>query len=131
MEAMSPQRGIGVYQPRSRRAQMAELLGELRQRFHEVMRIALWRLLGCALLVMGTAMLVSIAGYDATDRSFDVATGKHVANWLGQIGADTADLLLRVWGLSALALAAAIAGWGWQILAKGAWLGNSAWRSTA
>ena len=84
---MSRQRGIGIYQPRSRRAQIAEVLAELRERFYGLVGVALWRLLGCALLLFGAAMLLAIAGYDAADPSFDVATGKEVANWLGRTGA--------------------------------------------
>src|SRR5436309_280581 len=111
---MSPQRGVGVYQPRSRRAQIAEFLAEVRQRFYAFMGAAVWRALGAASVVLAAVMLVSIAGYDGTDPSFDVATGKDVANWLGSTGAFASDLLLRIWGLSALALAAAVAAWGWE-----------------
>jgi DNA segregation ATPase FtsK/SpoIIIE, S-DNA-T family len=115
---MSAQR-IGVYQPRSRRARIAEALGVLRMRLYARLEPALWRCVGCALLIAGAAMLLAIAGYDMTDPSFDVATGKAPANWLGQTGADTADLLLRFFGLSSLALAAAMAALGWEMIARG------------
>ncbi len=116
---MSAQR-IGVYQPRSRRARMAEALGAVRMRLYALIEPALWRALGCALLIAGAVMLLAIAGYDATDPSFDVATGKQPANWLGQSGAYTADLLLRFLGLSSLALSAALAAAGWEMIAHGA-----------
>src|SRR5205085_410535 len=83
----------------------------LRESFCGFMGVAVWRLCGAALLLLGAAVLLTIAGHDAADPSFDVATGKEAANWLGNTGGYGADLLLRVWGLSALALAAAFAAW--------------------
>ncbi|HEX5278573.1 MAG TPA: DNA translocase FtsK 4TM domain-containing protein [Micropepsaceae bacterium] len=115
---MSAQR-VGIYQPRSRRARIAEAVGAVRMRLYALLEPALWRGLGCALLLAGAALLLAIAGYDATDPSFDVATGKAPANWLGQGGAYTADLLLRFWGLSSLALAAALSAAGWEMIARG------------
>ncbi|MDE2474404.1 MAG: DNA translocase FtsK 4TM domain-containing protein [Alphaproteobacteria bacterium] len=119
MATMSAQR-VGVYQPRSRRARIAGAIGAVRARFHALLEPALWRVLGCVLLVAGAAMLVAIAGYDATDPSFDVATGKAPANWLGQTGAYTADLLLRFFGLASLGLSAAAAAFGWEMILRGA-----------
>ncbi len=109
---MNAQRSVGVYQPRSRRAQLAELFAGLRVRIYAFLGVALWRFAGGSLLVISGAMLLMIAGYDAADPSLDVATGKEVANWLGKTGAFGADLLLRFLGLSALALAANSCGLG-------------------
>ena len=116
---MNAQRSVGVYQPRSRRAQLAELFAGLRVRIYAFLGVALWRFAGGSLLVISGAMLLMIAGYDAADPSLDVATGKEVANWLGKTGAFGADLLLRFLGLSALALAANSAAWGWQMISRG------------
>jgi S-DNA-T family DNA segregation ATPase FtsK/SpoIIIE len=119
MATMNAQRSVGVYQPRSRRAQVADAFSALRERTYALLGVTLWRLGGASLLAVSVAMLIAIAGYDAADPSFDVATGKDVANWLGRPGSFGADLLLRFFGLSALALTATLAAWGWQIASTG------------
>src|SRR5436305_13591127 len=118
MAIMSAQRSVGVYQPRSRRGPVAELLAGLRQRAYALLASTVWRVLGGGLLVFAAALLVALAGYDATDPSFDVATGKDAANWLGRTGSFTADFILRFWGLAALGFAAAISAWAWQMLSR-------------
>ena len=128
---MSAQRSVGVYQPRSRRAQIAEALAGVRQRITDILASALWRLLGGGLLAVAAAMLIALAGYDATDPSFDVATGKEAANWLGRTGSFTADLMLRFWGLAALGFAAALSAWAWLMLSRGMPPRRLAWRAAA
>jgi S-DNA-T family DNA segregation ATPase FtsK/SpoIIIE len=128
---MSAQRSVGVYQPRSRRAQITEALAGLRQRIYVLLASALWRLLGGALLAVAAALLVALAGYDATDPSFDVATGKEAANWLGRSGSFTADLMLRFWGLAALGFAVVLSAWAWQMLSRALPPRRLAWRAAA
>ena len=128
---MSARRSVGVYQPRSRRAQIADALAGLRQRIYALLASAVWRLVGGGLLAIAAAMLVALAGYDATDPSFDVATGKEAANWLGRTGSFAADLMLRFWGLAALGFAAALSAWAWQMLSRAMPPRRLAWRAAA
>jgi DNA segregation ATPase FtsK/SpoIIIE, S-DNA-T family len=128
---MSAQRSVGVYQPRSRRAQITEALAVLRQRIYVLLASALWRLLGVALLAVAAALLAALAGYDATDPSFDVATGKEAANWLGRFGSFTADLMLRFWGLASLGFAVVLSAWAWQMLSRALPPRRLAWRAAA
>ncbi len=127
---MSAQR-MGVYQPRSRRAQIAEAFAALRDRTWVLLGGVIWRLAGCALLAVAAVILIMLAGYDSTDPSFDVATGKEAANWLGRTGSFGADLLLRIWGLAALALPAVLAAWGWQMSTRVNPPRHFAWRGGA
>ena len=111
---MSAHRTAGVYQPRSRRGQIADALASFRDWLRNLILEALWRTLGVALIVLAVAMLAALASYDAADPSFNVSTGREAGNWLGASGAYAADLLFEVFGVAALAIGAAIAAWGWQ-----------------
>jgi S-DNA-T family DNA segregation ATPase FtsK/SpoIIIE len=130
MASMSAQR-LGVYQPRSRRVRIAEAFASLREHAGVLLGSVIWRLSGCALLAFAAALLIMLAGYDSTDPSFDVATGKEAANWLGRTGSFGADLLLRIWGLAALALPAVLAAWGWQMSTRANPPHHFAWRGAA
>jgi S-DNA-T family DNA segregation ATPase FtsK/SpoIIIE len=103
----------------------------LRQRAYALLASTVWRVLGGGLLVFAAALLVALAGYDATDPSFDVATGKDAANWLGRTGSFTADFMLRFWGLAALGFAAAISAWAWQMLSRAMPPRRFVWRAAA
>jgi DNA segregation ATPase FtsK/SpoIIIE, S-DNA-T family len=111
---MSAQRNAGVYQPRSRRGQIADAIASFRDWLRDLVAETLRRALGLALLLMGIAMIAALASYDSADPSFNVATGRSAGNWLGTTGAYAADLLFQMFGLAALALAATIGAWGWQ-----------------
>ena len=128
---MSAQRSVGVYQPRSRRAQIAEAMAGLRQRACALLASAVWRLLGGGFLALAAALLIALAGYDATDPSFDVATGKDASNWLGSTGSFTADFMLRFWGLAAVGFAATMSAWAWQMLSRAMPPRRFAWRAGA
>jgi S-DNA-T family DNA segregation ATPase FtsK/SpoIIIE len=111
---MSAQRSAGVYQPRSRRGQIADAIASFRDWLRELVSETLRRALGLVLLLMGIAMIAALASYDSADPSFNVATGRSAGNWLGATGAYAADLLFQMFGVAALALAATIGAWGWQ-----------------
>jgi S-DNA-T family DNA segregation ATPase FtsK/SpoIIIE len=109
-------RSVGVYQPRSRKAQFAEAIEEAREWFAQLVRQTLLRILGLGLLVVSSALLAALASYDPADPSFNNATARSVANWLGNVGAYGADLLLQSVGAAAPALAIPIAALGLQLL---------------
>src|SRR3954471_4910609 len=111
---MSAQRSSGVYQPRSRRGQIADALASLRDWLRELVAETLRRGFGLTLVILSIALIAAFASYDSADPSFNVATGREAGNWLGATGAYTADLLFQMFGLAALAFAATIGAWGWQ-----------------
>src|SRR5258705_2572093 len=111
---MSAQRSAGVYQPRSRRGQIADAIASARDWLRELVAEALRRALGLGLAMVAIAMIAALASYDSADPSFNVATGREAGNWLGATGAYAADLLFQMFGLAALALSAAFGAWGWQ-----------------
>src|ERR1700704_1298687 len=111
---MSAQRSAGVYQPRSRRGQIADAIASFRDWLRELVAETLRRALGLALVIVGIALIAALASYDSADPSFNVATGRSAGNWLGATGAYAADLLFQMFGVAALALAATIGAWGWQ-----------------
>jgi S-DNA-T family DNA segregation ATPase FtsK/SpoIIIE len=127
---MGANRSIGVYQPRSRRGQIADALQSFRAWLTDLVAETLWRGLGLGLLLIATAMFVSLLSHDPDDPSFDVATGRETVNWLGGLGAYSSDLLFQLFGLAAFGLAFTIACWGWQ-LAKGTRLKQIALRALA
>jgi len=112
---MSSHRTAGVYQPRSRRGQIADAVASVRDWISGVIAETVCRVVGLALIALALAIVAAIISYDPADPSFDVATGRETANWLGGSGSYSADLLLRLFGLAALPLAAAIGAWGWQM----------------
>ena len=125
---MGANRSIGAYQPRSRRGQIADALESFRNWLGDLVSETLWRGTGVTLLLVATAMVVSLLSYDAADPSLDVATGREAANWLGGLGAYSADLLFQLFGAAAFSLAATVGCWGWQ-LARGTRLRQFALRA--
>jgi DNA segregation ATPase FtsK/SpoIIIE, S-DNA-T family len=112
---MSAHRSIGVYQPRSRRGQLADALAEFRQYLLRLVFETARRATGLALIAGAVALLLAIATFDATDPSFDVASAHAVSNWLGRPGSYSADLLLEALGVAALGLAVPMGAWGWRM----------------
>ncbi len=72
-------------------------------------------------LCISLAMLIALAliSYSPRDASFNVSTQSQevipVSNWMGPVGAYTADLLFQVFGFAAflLPIAIAVVGWRW------------------
>ena len=126
---MSVNRSVGVYQPRSRRAQLAEAIADFRAWIAHLMAETLRRGLGLGLALLSIAILVALASYDSADPGINVATSRAASNWLGSTGAYTADVLLEAIGLSALLLPLPIAAWGWQLLTGGS-VNKIVWRLT-
>jgi S-DNA-T family DNA segregation ATPase FtsK/SpoIIIE len=113
---MSANRSTGVYQPRSRRGQIADALASFRDWVRDLVAETLWRSLGLLLLLAGAVIAIALLSYNPADPSLDVATGREPANWLGGAGAYGADLLFQLFGAAAIALAGTIAVWGWQMV---------------
>src|SRR4051812_33785267 len=106
---MGANRSAGIYQPRSRKGQIADALSACRNWLIDLLAETLWRSLGIALLVIATAIVVSLLSYDPADPSLNVATGREPTNWLGPTGAYGADLLFQLFGVASLAFGLTIA----------------------
>ena len=72
-------------------------------------------IIGLVLLVTALAFGLSLASWTAADPSLNHATGAPVQNWLGQNGANVADIAMQTFGLGAIALATVMAAWGWRL----------------
>ena len=127
---MSQGRTIGVYQPRTRRAAMADALEDARRALMSFLHAALIRGAGAALVLGSVAAFVALASYSPNDSSLDNATSHEPSNLLGGMGAMAADLLLQGFGLAALVFLAAPAVWGTRAL-TGRGLSHAAWRGIA
>jgi S-DNA-T family DNA segregation ATPase FtsK/SpoIIIE len=102
----------GVYQPRSKRAAMADAFDEARRSVKRFFRVAALRGAGALLVLVTIAAFVALLGYSPNDASLNNATGAAPANLLGGFGAVAADLLLQSFGFAAIAFLAAPAVWG-------------------
>jgi len=123
-------RTIGTYQPRTRRAELADSFDELRRAFAEFVSTVALRGAGAIVFAGCAAFLVAIGSYSAEDSSLNNATGRNPHNLLGGFGATAADLLLQTFGLAALLALAAPAVWG-VFAVTGKDLRNGAWRAVA
>ncbi len=72
-------------------------------------------LLGLLLGLLGLALLVALACYDARDPSLNTATSRHTSNLAGPVGAMLADLLLQGFGLAGALPGVAMLTWAWRI----------------
>jgi S-DNA-T family DNA segregation ATPase FtsK/SpoIIIE len=59
---------------------------------------------GAMMAAVGAALVASLVSYHAGDPSLDASAVGPPANWLGAIGADTADVVIQFLGLSAWAI---------------------------
>jgi S-DNA-T family DNA segregation ATPase FtsK/SpoIIIE len=88
-------------------------------------------LAGIALIAAATLLAMSLASWSVQDPSLSHATNNPVRNWLGLPGAITADLMMQLLGLGALAVVAPIAVWGWRLAGhrrlRREWLRAAAW----
>jgi S-DNA-T family DNA segregation ATPase FtsK/SpoIIIE len=113
---MSMHRTVGVYQPRSRRTQLADTIAAAREFAVGLVSATLRRALGLGLMLFALAVLGALFSYDPADPSLDVATWRTAGNWLGVPGAYCADLLFQSVGAAAFALPLPLASWGWQLI---------------
>ena len=80
------------------------------------LRRVLTLLLGLGLMGLALALIVACLGFDASDPSWNRATGRPIANLLAWPGAVAADLLLQNLGLAAALPPLLLAGWGWRLM---------------
>jgi DNA segregation ATPase FtsK/SpoIIIE, S-DNA-T family len=85
-----------------------ELRGALRRRAQE--------LGGLALIVLAAGTGVALATWSVQDPSLSHATAARIRNLLGAPGAITADLLIQLMGVGAIALIVPVGVWGWRLL---------------
>jgi S-DNA-T family DNA segregation ATPase FtsK/SpoIIIE len=121
---------MGVYQPRSRRAAMADALAEARRKVSHALRTTLLRGAGAVVFLAAVAGLVALATYSPHDASWNNATLREPSNLLGGLGATAADLLLQTFGIAALAFLAPPALWGVRAM-SGKSLRYAIWRAVA
>ena len=70
---------------------------------------------GLALIGVAALATVSLATWSIKDPSLSYATGGPVHNLLGHWGAATADLLMQLFGIAAVAIVLPVAVWGWRL----------------
>ncbi len=69
-------------------------------------------------MVLGIGLALALVSYTPQDPSWNTAATGKIHNWLGAGGADVADLLAQLFGLSRLLLPLVIVAWGWCIAAR-------------
>ncbi|HLY04952.1 MAG TPA: DNA translocase FtsK 4TM domain-containing protein [Rhizomicrobium sp.] len=127
---MSRTRSMGAYQPRTRRATIADIVEDFRRRVARFVATVLFRGSGLLLLIGAFAGLVALATYNPADGSLNNATGGEALNWLQGPGATAADLLLQLIGLAAYVALGIPAVWGAMAL-SGRGLAHASWRAVA
>jgi S-DNA-T family DNA segregation ATPase FtsK/SpoIIIE len=83
--------------------------------------------IGATLMTGTAAIALALLTWSVRDPSLNHATDAPIHNLLGAPGAITADLLMQMLGLAALALLAPLAIWGWRLL-RTRWLDRPGWR---
>jgi S-DNA-T family DNA segregation ATPase FtsK/SpoIIIE len=78
----------------------------------------LTELAGIVLLLMAGFAALALASWNVQDPSLNHATAEPVRNVLGAPGAATADILMQLFGVGAVALLLPLALWGWRLLAQ-------------
>jgi S-DNA-T family DNA segregation ATPase FtsK/SpoIIIE len=81
-----------------------------------MLRRRLAELIGLAVIVLATALVVALATWSVQDPSFNHATDARVQNWLGFPGAIVADFLMQLFGIASIAAIMPGAVWGWQLV---------------
>ena len=105
-----------VYQPRSRRGQLAETVATARAFVTGLVMESVRRAFGFCLVVLAFALVVALITYDSSDPSFNVATWRLPRNWMGASGAYGADFLFETIGWAAFALPLPFTVWGWRFM---------------
>jgi S-DNA-T family DNA segregation ATPase FtsK/SpoIIIE len=120
----------GVYHPRAKGGAMSDALADARRAMNRLLRMAALRGAGLLLILAALAALVALLSYSPDDASLNNANMREVGNWLGPLGATTADMLLQAFGFAALAFLAPWASWGARAL-MGKTLKYAMWRLVA
>ncbi|MEI9996281.1 MAG: DNA translocase FtsK 4TM domain-containing protein [Rhizomicrobium sp.] len=120
----------GVYQPRSKGAAMADALADARRSVARLLSILIMRGAGALLFLGAAAALIALLSHDASDPSWNNATGNSAANLLGGPGAMAADMLLQAFGIAAVAALGPPLVWGARAL-MGLHLSHTMWRAFA
>jgi S-DNA-T family DNA segregation ATPase FtsK/SpoIIIE len=105
-----------VYQPRSRRAQVAEKVQTARVFVTGLVMEGARRVFGVCLVTLAFGLVVALITYDPLDPSFNVATWRLPQNWMGGSGAYGADFLFEAIGWAAFALPLPLSAWGWRFI---------------
>ncbi len=79
-------------------------------------RRSLIQLIGLAVVLLATALVIAFANYHPEDPSWNHAVNRPVKNLLRWPGAVAADLGLQNFGAAALLLPLLLLGWGWRIM---------------
>src|SRR5207253_8572769 len=74
----------------------------------------LTELAGLSLIGLVSLCGIALATWSVQDPSFNHATSGVVHNWLGSNGAATADLMMQLFGVGAVAALLPLAFWGWR-----------------
>jgi S-DNA-T family DNA segregation ATPase FtsK/SpoIIIE len=94
--------------------QSFDSLSFLSDGLRDMVRRRLREIVGLALVVSAILLAAALASWSVQDPSLSHATVNPVRNLLGLPGAITADLMMQLLGLGALALVLPIAVWGWR-----------------
>src|SRR5215469_7070761 len=121
---------MGAYQPRTRRAAIADSIEDFRHAVAHFVATVLVRGSGLLLLIGALAGLIALASYNPADGSLNNATSREALNWLNGPGATAADLLLQLIGLAAYVALGIPAVWGAMALA-GRPFAYATWRAAA
>jgi S-DNA-T family DNA segregation ATPase FtsK/SpoIIIE len=99
--------------------------------FRELLHRRLREIGGVALIAGALLLTAALASWSVQDPSLSHATINPVRNLLGRYGAVTADLMMQLLGLGALAVVLPIAVWGWRLAAhrplRREWLRVAIW----
>jgi S-DNA-T family DNA segregation ATPase FtsK/SpoIIIE len=90
--------------------------GLLSDEFRELIGRRLREIGGSVLIALAVLGGLALATWSVQDPSLSNATSARVRNLLGLPGAITADLLMQLLGIGALALVLPIAAWGWRLV---------------
>jgi S-DNA-T family DNA segregation ATPase FtsK/SpoIIIE len=77
----------------------------------------LTEVIGAGLVIGVLAAALSLVTWSAQDPTLNYAHDGAVRNLLGAPGALMGDLIMQIWGMSALALLTPVAIWGWHLMA--------------
>lgn len=92
------------------------IIGHLPDQVREMLARRLREIAGLALVATSGAFAAALGTWTIQDPSLSHATSGPVRNVLGFFGAVSADLLMQLVGLGAIALLLCIAVWGWRLM---------------